>query len=494
MLWIGIHLPGLSVQIAERGAAQPWPALVIKEGPEQRPWVVAANAQARRGGVQVGMSVAAAQALLDDLLVLSRRPDAEQHALQQLAAWAGQFTPAVIIEPEQGLLLEVSASLKLFKGFKNLLKDMQRGLQALGYQASSGIAPTAGAAWLLALARAAGQAVRGCRHLPELPDCLDGLSLTHCPWPVERLATLHALGIKRLGALRALPRPELARRFGVEMLNFIDQIYGVQPDPRPFYTPPDRYRARTEFQQEVFAVEALLFSLKRLLLELEGFLRARDAGVQRFLLRFEHDDRKRPPTCLSVGLLAPERAAARLLMLARERLEQHPPGAPVIAIDVEADEVLPYVPGNQGLLPDAREKALDWRQLRERLQARLGEEKLFILQPGNDHRPELATVLANDARRAKRPARKAVASPAVYPLRPCWLLPEPRPLAVRADQPQYQGALRFLAGPERLETGWWDGRRVNRDYYIACNAAGETLWIYREHRTPRGWFLHGLFA
>jgi protein ImuB len=492
MLWIGLYLPELSVQIAERGAAQPGPALVIKEGPEQRPRVVAANAQAQRSGVHAGMAVAAAQALLGDLLILPRKLDAEQAALRQLACWAGQFTPAIIVEPGQGLLLEVSASLRLFKGLENLLCDIRQGLHELGYRASCGVAPTAGAAWLLAQARAAGHIARGCRRLAELSDCLDALPLVHCPWSAERLAMLHTLGIKRLGQVRALPRPELARRFGPGLLNYLDQVYGRLPDPRPFYTPPERYRARSEFMQEVFAVEALLFSLKRLLLELEGFLRARDAGVQRFVLGFEHDDRRHAPTRLSVGLLAPERAAARLLMLARERLEQNPPGAPVIAITVEADELLPYAPDSQSLLPDTRRQALDWRQLRERLQARLGEDKLFVLQPGDDHRPELATLLAADTRKVKKAARKA--APLDYPLRPCWLLPEPRPLAVRADQPQYQGPLRLLAGPERLETGWWDGRRVNRDYYVARNAAGETLWIYREHRAPRGWFLHGLFA
>lgn len=492
MLWIGLYLPELPVQIIERGIAQPWPALVIKEGPEQRPRVVAVNAQARHGGVYVGMAVAAAQALLGDLRILPRTPDAEQTALQQLAAWAGQFTPAVIVEPQQGLLLEVSASLKLFKGLKNLLHDIEQGLHALGYRASCGIAPTAGAAWLLALARAAGHHVRGCRRLTELTDCLDGLPLVHCPWPAETLTALHMLGIRRLGQVCALPRPELARRFGTELPNYLDQVFGRHPDPRPFYTPPERYRARSEFVQEVSAVEALLFSLKRLLLELEGFLRARDAGVQRFVLCFEHDDRRCAPTHLPVGLLAPERAAARLFMLARERLEQNPPGAPVSAIRVEADEFLPYAPDNQSLLPDTRQQALDWRQLRERLQMRLGEDKLFVLQPGNDHRPELATVPAADGRQVKKPSRKAV-SPG-YPPRPCWLLPEPRALAVRADQPQYQGPLRLLAGPERLETGWWDGRRVNRDYYVARNALGETLWIYREHRAPQRWFLHGLFA
>jgi protein ImuB len=35
---------------------------------------------------------------------------------------------------------------------------------------------------------------------------------------------------------------------------------------------------------------------------------------------------------------------------------------------------------------------------------------------------------------------------------------------------------------------------VRRDYYVAANARGECFWIFREHRGPQGWYLHGVFA
>jgi hypothetical protein len=81
-------------------------------------------------------------------------------------------------------------------------------------------------------------------------------------------------------------------------------------------------------------------------------------------------------------------------------------------------------------------------------------------------------------------------------------------------QPQWQGALTLETGPERIETGWWDGRPIARDYYIAHSQNGSRMWIYRERSgftrgharsrlplahagtsgiTPR-WFLHGLFS
>jgi protein ImuB len=48
--------------------------------------------------------------------------------------------------------------------------------------------------------------------------------------------------------------------------------------------------------------------------------------------------------------------------------------------------------------------------------------------------------------------------------------------------------------PERIETGWWDGAEVRRDYFIARDVNGVRLWIFREHAPPRGWYLHGIFA
>ena len=83
--------------------------------------------------------------------------------------------------------------------------------------------------------------------------------------------------------------------------------------------------------------------------------------------------------------------------------------------------------------------------------------------------------------------------------RPAWLLPEPQPLPERGPLPLLDGQpLQLLAGPERIEAGWWDGALATRDYFIAQAADGALVWLYRS-RLPRdpdasGWFLHGRFG
>jgi protein ImuB len=80
------------------------------------------------------------------------------------------------------------------------------------------------------------------------------------------------------------------------------------------------------------------------------------------------------------------------------------------------------------------------------------------------------------------------------------MLPEPKRLTTRDGHPLHHGRLRLLAGPERLETGWWDEDSIARDYYTAVSPRGTNLWVFRsrhrhdERSKEPGWYLHGIFG
>jgi protein ImuB len=78
--------------------------------------------------------------------------------------------------------------------------------------------------------------------------------------------------------------------------------------------------------------------------------------------------------------------------------------------------------------------------------------------------------------------------------RPLWLLQAPQPLGRDGNRPWLDGPLALGAGCERIDTGWWDGQPVARDYYVAVTSEGERLWIYRDLRGAGGWFVHGIFG
>jgi protein ImuB len=137
-------------------------------------------------------------------------------------------------------------------------------------------------------------------------------------------------------------------------------------------------------------------------------------------------------------------------------------------------------------------------RLVERLQARLGNDGVQRLTLLADHRPELA--MAWQPAVSARQSSGAATTPHAAPARPLWLLDTPLSLPERNSRPWLDGAaLQLLAGPERIESGWWDGALAARDYFIARANDGALVWIYRkrllcDHDEGSGWFLHGRFA
>jgi protein ImuB len=51
-----------------------------------------------------------------------------------------------------------------------------------------------------------------------------------------------------------------------------------------------------------------------------------------------------------------------------------------------------------------------------------------------------------------------------------------------------------VAGPERIETGWWDGGDIRRDYYVVRTSQGQCAWVYCAPGEQGSWMLHGWFA
>jgi len=133
----------------------------------------------------------------------------------------------------------------------------------------------------------------------------------------------------------------------------------------------------------------------------------------------------------------------------------------------------------------------------EILRARLGHEAVYSLQVVQAHRPERAWAMCEPslAGASVPPTRgPGVAAPWGAFRRPLWLLPMPQQLEEIDGVPRRRGTLRFFGDVERIETGWWDGGEIGRDYYTVFDIYGVQLWIFRERADPHRWFLHGVFG
>ncbi len=468
MLWLALHFPALSLEIFSRGAALAEP-LAVFEKQGNRTWVIACNEAASALGVQPGMPVSAAQALATHLVARPRNLAAEQEALSGIAAWAGRFTPSVSLQPPDGLLLEIGSCLRLHRGLGNLLNLVRNGLNEMGYASHVTCAPTPHGAWLLALS---GTRVF-IRDAAQLEKVLGALSVRLLDQPPEVVAGLEMIGAHTLADCLRLPRAGMARRFGASLLSELDRALGRLPEARKFFEPPPSFERRLELPAQVQEAPALLFAVRRLLPELEGYLTLCQAGVQEFELVCCHEDRD--DTVLKLGFVQPSRSLERMQLLLRETLANTALPEAVHSIILKASIILPLAASNGDMFQENVETG-EGNLLLERLRIRLGKEAVYGIAPAADHRPELAWRKLDAGGEAEPPSSLK---------RPLWLLSKPVPCE--------KNRLSLQSGAERIESGWWDGMEVGRDYYVAQHGNGAKLWVYLDHSSG-AWFIHGLFA
>jgi protein ImuB len=481
MLWQALHFPSLALDVSTRGAREAG-SLAIASSLEANAVIVACNPAARRRSVQTGMALAAACALDSGLKIITRDTAAEQAALAQVAAWAIQYTPVASIAPPEEVLLEVAGSLNLFGGLSRLCGLIEHGLSELGYNACVACAPTPLAAQWFARA---GLAVK-IRHHDALRHALERLPAAVLDQFPQVATLLEDIGIRTIGDFLRLPRDGAARRFGQRLIDDIDRALGRLPDARPSYTPPLRFTAALPLPAPVHEAEALLFAARRLIAELCGFLAAGGNGVQRLRFTLSHEDHEDTQVVLS--LVAATRDPQHLVAVLREHLGRLHLSGPTTAIALASESLAPLPFRNLSFLPAPGDHSETVSRLIERLRGRLGDEAVRGLGVAADHRPERAW-------RTSEPGREAAAGDADYRVpRPLWLLAVPQRLDASANAPCYEGQLTLLAGPERIESGWWDGADVTREYFVARTAAQSLLWIYRERREMGAWYLHGFFA
>lgn len=443
-------------------------ALAVVQSRGARRWIVDSDTDLAPG-IDVGAALA-----LKQLRLVERDPSAEREALQQLAYLAYRFGQPVHLYrtddgksgelPIHAVLVEVSRSLALFAGLPRLLEKLQSAVAEVGLTVRCGVAPTLEGAHLAARESAVLDAKTFRPWLQQQP--LAALRL-----PASVRSVLVGSGLRTIGEVIHLDVASLARRFGTEATGYLKRLTGDLPDPRRSVVPPSSFHRRFELMGRVDTVDLLLLPLRRLLVELEHYLRARDIGVLQFSIELSHEGGKY--SVLDVGLSAASRDANHFLLVARERLERTPLKGPVIEIRLKAERFDAAEVPQYDLFDKEGDRQRDWQVLLERLIARWGSEAVWSLGLVADHRPEKSW---------KKVAPGSAAADVECGPRPNWLLKKPRPI----ERPNVVGE------PERIEAGWWSGG-VGRDYFVAQGKGGTRLWVYRDHQERR-WYLHGLFA
>jgi protein ImuB len=463
-------------------------------------------------------------------------PSSTEAQHRHLVHAALQFTPRVAWLAEC-LVLEVQASARLFGG-----------LVSLHAQLANAVLPHGASAW--ARARTALAASAQARLGATVSPLDAGHPAPHSPLAQLPLHSLdevaaHAHALQRLGCqtlkdVLKLPREGLNRRFGAALVRALDQATGRLPMPLVWLELPAVFEARLELPHNLDNAPALMHHWAPLLHELALWLQARHLGVNSLELHWLHAWRNHEGLRSGhhvVRLSNPTQDAQRLQALVAEHLQALHWSAPVAEVALHAHDLAPVltlhtelfqdvalgVTSQSGVLSASERRARQERTMAlvDRLSTRLGTDRVLRPRMRADHRVEYSqhwgpalgvTSSFHPSDVDSRVPATSAAWVTTYP-QPTWLLRPPIRLPLKREgaslreRPWYQGPLDLLAGPHRIEAGWWgetsDSLTV-RDYYLASSPGAGLLWVFKTRPAahevalastpPSPWFLHGLFA
>jgi len=481
-------------RLSRNGSASPDRPLVTIEAIRGVRHLVAVGEAGEAQGLAPGQTLTAARAVCPALVPVDADPVADEAALGRLAAWCERYTPMVAPDPPDGLWLDITGCTAVFASEAELVGDLAARLERNGIPCRVAVGGTPGAAW--ALARAG-----------------EGATLTDLPITCLRLDAGVVTGLRRLGLrtvkdLVRIPRAQITARFGAMPVLRLDQALGEVEEAIDWPRPPIEWHERLAFAEPIGTPEDLARALARLAERLCVRLGEQDKGGQRFVARFFRVDEVVPGIAVSTAL--PVRDPAYLTKLLCEKLDTIDPGFGIEVIALEA-EVVARLTAPQTQLMAGADASDGVAGVVDTLSNRLGADRVSRVAPYESHVPE-RSVRRVPPLPVKQPSWvNDPASP-----RPIRLLRRPEEIDVIAPIPDdppirfsWRGVahrVRAAAGPERIASEWWLGKRtvrrpetdLIRDYYRVEDSDGARFWIFRaglhgQERMPR-WYLHGLFG
>ena len=418
--------------------------------------------------------------------------------LDQLAGHMQSVSSTVSLHP-QALICEIRSSLKYFSGIDVIHQKLQRLIERqlqqwnLADDFFYAASPTVSGSLLLARS---GNNVLVYRQ-ENLRSALGQLSTDVLDLNKEQRRRLLNMGTHHLRDIWRLPSDGLRKRFGSNFVNQLNTALGIAAEPTHNYIPPPVFVASYDLPYEIENLDRLLPITDELLAQLCDFLRRRDLSTSSLALSLLHE--KRDSTVINIGLRMASRSQQHLMLLLETHFGRLSIPAPIVAIKIEVRKFDAFFAKSESFLENEASNSTHYNdsnlnQFMERLQARLGENYVKSVSNATQHCPEYASLQLDYKENPNQGSPAAISTEVSANPRPLWLLQEPKQLNINKGRLFYRKPITIVSGPERIETHWWSGIDVCRDYYVAREHSGSRLWIYRERNGKRNWFLHGFFA
>ncbi len=509
--------------------------------------VVVSCPRAEELGICPGMPLAEALALAGPQLVQwqARDPHTDRQYLQALGYFCQQFSPHVAVGPEEvhaALFLDVTGTTRYFGSEEALCRKVARALHQLGLRFRLAVADTPTGAWAVAF--------YGKSLFPSRPGAEDdALEIVPpgkttealCPLPVgalrldsPTLELLSRLGIHTVEQLLKIPPEELRYRLGPGIWRRWQEATGQVPEVLPFLPPPHHLRRTFLPEFPLGDYPSVLQAIEDLLEPLLGELEARNQGVIALSCRLAREcprDTKPRESVLEFLFSRPVLCKKHILSVIELRLETMRWHGTIRGVTLEVLQFGP-VEGFQHCLvfgdtPGSEYSPRPVGELLDRLRARLGPQAVCSPVLTGEVNPDRSWIpgpplsgfgpslpLPKRFPQARYPHKEPNMSARGYTSedseffrprrlpRPTTLLKEPIPIATIAISP-WGAPIQFVLkgkpyqltrswGPERIETGWWRGEIIRRDYFRSETTTGHRFWLFRELDTGQ-WFLHGIF-
>jgi len=508
-------------------------AVGIVEGSGNNAHIVAATRRARKKGIQPGLSLSQARALLPKLIARGRDSECERTAQEALLEVAETFSPRVEDSGEGLVFLDVTGMERHFADDElttdpdsrqptadspnpelRLARAAIRACDVISLPARVGIAGSKLAARVAA-------------ELPKSPTVvapgeeatfLAPLPLTRLSPELEAAAMLQRFGLSSIGDLARLPESEIASRLGEVGRELHWAARGIDPRPLMPRPLPPEFREGMELEWPLVALEPFLFianaALDRLSkrMEIQGFACKR----LEFTLTLDPDGYD----ARGIDLPAPTRDVKTMLTLMRLDLEKTPPGAPVVGFSFVAHPDRPRraqlsLFGPSAVSPEKLATTI------AKLISILGDGRVGMPMTVDGHLPERYAINVfsppspPDIRRTPARARGLLAVRTFRPPIPIEVttreaegddvqIASIRSLAeaVSDSRPptpnsrnrievgtkiDIAGTVRICSGPWRIEEGWWADRPDIREYWDVELERGGVYRVFRGGATE--WFV-----
>ena len=490
--FISIWLPHLQLNRLQRDAINIWAdqACVITQKIGNKDIIVDVNRFAVRHGIETGQNLTRALACFEGLVVHQHNDQLEAETFKKLARYCLKYSPKIMLDTHNHLLLDATGCTHLFGGHTAMLEQLIYDFSSMGFEIKLAMASNMRAANALTHIVPLNGFIWHKTKQQERAELLK-LAIEYLHLDDELIAQLQRLGLRTVKDLLPIKSASLVKRFGQGLMLHFNQVLGREPQAFEALKFTLAYSVNRVFSEPVMLTDYLEHELKILLADLLKILAAEDKAPRQLTLTITRPDHTKQN--IEIGTARPDLSLQNLFKLFALHLDQLIAEFGIDKMRLTAHQVEHHRAKNNDYLADKKIENTPLSHLFDHIGNRIGFDNIINYLPAQSHIPERAY------QRLKHGIDIGDKAWVMNDIkRPMRLLMQPYILFdFSFDGFVYQGETQVIVGktgPERISPEWWWDdplwQEGARDYWWLVSQTGRQFWIFVTAK--KRYFLHGL--